>query len=783
MLFFLSFLVNLYAQERFTLSGKVIDEQEDPLPGASISLKGASIGVVTDFDGDFSLILADGKNTLAFSYLGYKTQILEVFMTADKQITIQLLPEETALEEVIVSSVRVKDSDPVTHSNITKQELEKRNLGQDIPMLLNYLPSVVTTSDAGAGVGYTGIRVRGSDATRVNVTINGIPYNDAESQSTYWVDLPDFASSTESMQLQRGVGTSTNGSGAFGASLNILTDAVSDTANGELSNSFGSYNTRKHTVKFSTGKINDHIEFAGRFSKINSDGYIDRAWSDLKSYFLQAAYIDDNTLIKAITFGGHEKTYQAWYGVTKEEMELYGRKYNPYTYKNQIDNYQQDHYQLLWNQKINPQFSTNVGLNYTKGKGYYEEYKEDQDFSSYGLSPVTVGNETIDQTNLVRRRWLDNDYYVVNANATYKASNMQLVFGGSYSNYLGNHFGEIIWAQYAGNLQPGTQYYFSDSNKKDANLFAKLSFDLDDSWSLYADLQGRFIRFKTNGLTSDRELLNVNKKYTFFNPKAGVTFKINSENNLYLSIARANREPNREDFKNGVSQAERLNDLEIGWRLNSNQIKLNTNVYYMYYKDQLVLTGAIDDTGDFIRGTSGKSYRFGLEVDADIRITDKISTRPNIALSRNKNLDFYAPVDGNLINLGKTDLSFSPGLIAGNILLFKPARNFQVSLLSKYVGKQYMSNLQSVVSKNDVLESYFVNDINIIYELQPKRLFKSITLTALVNNTFNVKYISNGYYYTYDDTWSNPPAIMTVDGAGYYPQATRNFLIGMTLKF
>lgn len=783
MLIFLSFLANLYAQKSFTLSGKVIDEQQNPLPGASVSLKGASIGVVTDLNGAFSLKLAEGKNTLAFSYLGYKTQILEVFMSADKPITIQLLPEETALEEVIVSSVRVKDSDPVTHNNITKQELEKRNLGQDVPMLLNYLPSVVTTSDAGAGVGYTGIRVRGSDATRVNVTINGIPYNDAESQSTYWVDLPDFASSTESMQLQRGIGTSTNGSGAFGASLNILTDAVSETANGEISNSLGSYNTRKHTVKFSTGKINDHIEFAGRFSKINSDGYVDRAWSDLKSYFLQAAYVDDNTLIKAISFGGHEKTYQAWYGVTKEEMELYGRRYNPYTYKNQIDNYQQDHYQLLWNQKINPQFSTNVGLNYTKGKGYYEEYKDDQDFSSYGLSPVTVGNETIDQTNLVRRRWLENDYYVVNANATYKAVNMQLVFGGSFSSYLGTHYGEIIWAQYAGNLQPGTKYYNSDSNKKDANMFAKLTIDLNDSWSLFTDLQGRFIHFKTNGLTSNREPLNVDKNYSFFNPKAGVTYKINSDNNLYLSIARANREPNREDFKNGVSKAERLNDLEIGWRLNRNNIKLNTNVYYMYYKDQLVLTGAIDDTGDFIRGTSGESYRFGLEVDADIRITDKISTRPNIALSRNKNLDFYAPIDGNLINLGKTDLSFSPGLIAGNILLFKPARNFQVSFLSKYVGKQFMSNLQSAVSKNDILDSYFVNDINIIYELQPKKLFKSITLTALVNNIFNVKYISNGYYYTYDDTWSNPPAIMTVDGAGYYPQATRNFLIGMTLKF
>ena len=772
----LSFSAN--SQELFTLSGIVTDGR-NPFPDVNIVVKENNKGTTTNVDGTFSVSLKKGTYTLLVSALSNPKEV-KIVLTKDTFISIDMADRFMNLEEVLVSAVRAKATSPVTYSNITKKDLEKRNLGQDIPILLNYLPSVVTTSDAGAGVGYTGIRVRGSDATRVNVTINGIPYNDAESQGTFWVNMPDFTSSTESMQLQRGVGTSTNGSGAFGASLNLLTDAVSEEAYGEISSSLGSYNTIKNTVKFSTGKINDHIEFAGRFSKIDSDGYIDRAWSDLKSYFLQASYVDDNTLIKALTFGGHEKTYQAWYGVTKEEMETLGRTYNPYSYENEIDNYKQDHYQLHWNEKLTENWSTNIGLNYTKGRGYFEEYRTGEDFSDYLLTPITIGGETIDETDLIRRRWLDNDFYVVNANATYRNEGIEFIFGTSYSSYKGKHFGEIIWAEFASNSEIGDHYYDAETNKNDSNIFGKLTYALNDSWTLFTDLQGRFVKFDTKGLTSDRTPINVDKNYSFFNPKAGLTYEANTSNSFYLSYAKANREPNRNDFENGIFTPEKLNDFELGWRFKNEAVKINSNIYYMFYKDQLVLTGAIDDTGSPIRATSGKSYRLGLEIDTQIKLTDKFYLQPNIAISSNKNVDFLTTLNGELVDLGNTDIAFSPNLIAANAFVFQPNTKMQFSLLSKYVGEQYMGNIDSANSK---LESYFVNDFNISYEINPKKVVKSIVLSALVNNIFNVEYISNGYYYTYDDTWSIPGQTVTLDGAGYYPQATRNFLAGVTLKF
>jgi iron complex outermembrane receptor protein len=775
------FTLTVNAQELFTLSGKVTDDKS-AFPGASILIKGTNIGTTTNFKGEFSFSLKKGNYTLIISAISQPKEVV-INLTKDTEIAIDMSDSFVNLNEVLVSAVRVKNTSPVTHSNVTKEDLEKRNLGQDIPILLNYLPSVVTTSDAGAGIGYTGIRVRGSDATRVNITINGIPYNDAESQGTFWVNMPDFASSTQSMQLQRGVGTSTNGAGAFGASLNLLTDAISKEAFGEINNAFGSYNTKKHTVKFSTGKINDHIEFSGRFSKIDSDGYIDRAFSDLKSYFLQAAYVDDNTLIKALTFGGQEKTYQAWYGVTKEEIETFGRTYNPYNYENEIDNYNQDHYQLHWNEKLSDNWSTNIGLNYTYGCGYYEQFKEGENFADYDLSTINIGGEIIDETDLIRRRWLDNNFYVLNANATYKNKQLEFIFGTSISTYKGDHFGEIIWAEFASNSDIRDRYYESETEKNDANIFGKLTYQLNDSWTLFTDIQGRFVKFDTNGLTSDRDPINVDEKYTFFNPKAGVTFKANNNNNFYLSYARANKEPNRNDFENGVKTSEKLNDFELGWRFNNETIKVNTNIYYMHYKDQLVLTGAIDDTGAPLRATSGKSYRLGLEIDANILLSNKFGLQPNIAISANKNLDFYAPLNGELTNLGTTNLPFSPNLIIGNAFTYLPSKNIQLSLLSKYVGDQYMGNMESAVSTNDVLKSYFINDLNASYEIKTSKIFKSIVFNVLINNIFNIEYISNGYYYTYDDTWSVPNETSTVDGAGYYPQATRNFLVGVNLKF
>ena len=694
------------------------------------------------------------------------------------------------LDEVLVKAVRVNATSPITHSNIYKREIKKRNLGQDIPILMNYLPNVVTTSDAGAGVGYTGIRVRGSDADRVNVTINGIPYNDAESQGTFWVNMPDFASSTENLQLQRGVGTSTNGSGAFGASLNVLTDAVSQVPMGEISNSFGSFNTRKHNIKFSTGLLNDKVEIAGRLSKIVSDGYIDRASSDLKSYFLQGTYLDGNTLLKALVFGGHEITYQSWFGIDGETL-INNRTFNPagfYTdengnekfYDKEEDNYKQDHYQLHWNERFNSHWSTNIGLNYTYGRGYFEQYKEDEAFADYDFTPIIIDGENINTTDLIRRRWLDNDFYVINANANYKNNKIDLILGGSYNFYDGDHYGEIIWTQYNKGTDIRDRYYEGNGKKTELNVFSKATLKVNDKLSLYGDLQGRFINYQSSGLTSDRIPLIVDKNYNFFNPKAGVTYKLNSTDHFYISYARANREPRRNDFENGITKAEKLNDYELGWRHDTRKFILNANFYYMRYKDQLVLTGEIDDVGAPIRTTSGKSYRVGLELESSIQLSDKLIIRPNLAISSNINQDFIASRDGELVNLNNTNISFSPGIVAGNSINYRLKDNFQFAILSKYVGEQYMGNVDSDFSK---LDSYFINDLNIVYEIKTKKIFKSIVLTALVNNIFNVKYVSNGYYYSFDDTWTSPGNTTTIEGTGYYPQATTNFLIGATLKF
>ncbi len=494
------------------------------------------------------------------------------------------------LDEVLVSALRVTSKTPVSFSNLNKKEIASRNLGQDIPTLMNFMPSVVTTSDAGNGVGYSGIRVRGSDATRVNVTINGIPYNDSESQGTFWVNMPDFASSLESLQLQRGVGTSTNGAGAFGASLNMLTDNYAQKSNGEISNSYGSFNTRKHTVKFSTGLMNDHFELAGRVSNLSSNGYIERASSDLKSYFLQGTYVGKTTLIKALVFGGKEKTYQSWNGIDYETLQK-DRTYNPSGYfvdesgqtrfyDNETDNYQQDHYQLHWNEKVSDKWNTNLAFHYTKGKGYYENYKEDADFADYGLLPVS----NVATTDLIRQKWLDNDFYGTTFSANYINDKLDFIIGGGYNKYEGDHFGKVIWARYASQSELGDRYYEDYASKTDGNIFAKVNYQVTKKISFFGDLQLRNVHYQANSY--DTGLVNDN--FNFFNPKAGLNFEINDKNKLYISYARANREPNRTDYEGGNVKPEKLDDFELGWRYSSDKSRLNINWYYMRYQDQLV---------------------------------------------------------------------------------------------------------------------------------------------------------------------------------------------------
>lgn len=715
------------------------------------------------------------KGTEVLSYKGSEFQkttrtksifftLFSIFFTLFSFSQEQDSTKVNSLDEVLVSAVRVTAKTPVSFSNLDKKDIKFRNLGQDIPILMNYLPSVVTTSDAGNGMGYTGIRVRGSDATRVNVTINGIPYNDAESQGTFWVNMPDFASSVESLQLRRGVGTSTNGSGAFGASLNMLTDNYASKANGEISNSFGSFNSHKHTVKFSTGLLNDHFELAGRLSAIKSDGYVDRASSDLKSYFLQGTYIGKTTLIKALVFGGTEKTYQSWNGIDAETLNT-DRTFNsagmytdeagnPRFYDNETDNYKQDHYQLHWNESFSDKWSTNLAFHYTKGKGYYENYKEDADMADYGLLPVG----TVTTTDLVRQKWLDNDFYGTTFSAKYKDEKVDVIFGGGWNKYEGDHYGKVIWARYGSQSELGDHYYDDFSTKTDGNIFAKANYQLTEKLSFYGDLQLRNVTYKANS----PETGLVDDTFNFFNPKAGLNFEINQKSTLYFSYARANREPNRTDYEGGNVKPEKLNDFELGWRFNSEKFQLTSNLYYMGYKDQLILTGTLDDVGSPIRSNSEKSYRLGFEVDATIKLSEKFILRPNFTLSDNKNVDL--DVEGQ--NYGTTDIAYSPSVIAGNIIVYSPIKNLHLSLLQKFVGEQYMNNIELPSAK---LADYFVNDFNISYEIQPKSVFKSIMVTGLVNNILDKKYVSNGYM------WDVYPY--------YYPQSGTNFLIGLTLKF
>lgn len=668
------------------------------------------------------------------------------------------------LDDVLVSAVRVTSKTPVSFSNMDKKEIKYRNLGQDIPVLMNYLPSVVTTSDAGNGVGYTGIRVRGSDATRVNVTINGIPYNDAESQGTFWVNMPDFASSVESLQLQRGVGTSTNGAGAFGASLNLLTDNYANKATGEISSSAGSFNTFKNTVKFSTGLMNDHFEIAGRLSTIKTDGYIDRGSADLKSYFLQGTYVGKTTLIKALVFGGTQKTYQSWNGIDAETLNE-NRRYNSagvYTdefgvtryYDNETDNYNQDHYQLHWNESLSDKWSTNFALHYTKGKGYFENYKEDADMADYSLNPVG----TVTTTDLIRQKWLDNDFYGTTFSAKYVTDDLNVILGGGWNKYEGDHFGKVIWARYASQSELGDHYYDDYSSKTDGNIFAKANYQFTEKLSFYGDLQYRNVKYKANSAETGL----VDDNFNFFNPKAGLNYAFTQNSTLYFSYARANREPNRTDYEGGNVKPEKLNDYELGWRFNTKKFQLNSNVYYMAYKDQLILTGRLDDVGNPIRANTEKSYRLGFEFDATIALSEKFTLRPNFTLSSNKNVDLA--VDGEYY--GTTKIAYSPEVIAGNVVVYKPIKGLYLSLLQKYVGEQYMNNIELPAAK---LADYFVNDFNASYEIIPNKIFKSITITALVNNIFDKKYVSNGYMY---DVYPY-----------YYPQAGTNFLIGLNLKF
>lgn len=683
-----------------------------------------------------------------------------------------------SIEEVLISGVRAKDKNPITFTNVSKAQIAPRNLGQDIPVLLNYLPSVVTSTDAGAGIGYTSMRVRGSDGSRINVTLNGVPFNDSESQGTYFVNLPDFASSLESIQLQRGVGTSTSGAGAFGASLNLQTKASQPNGYAELANSVGSFGTRKHTFAFGTG-LHNNFEMNARVSKIESDGYIDRAASNLFGYYFDANYITKSTIIKAIAFGGKEKTYQSWNGLEDEEKLRNDRTFNSagqYTdqfgnvqfYGNETDNYWQNHFQLLWNQKLASKWQSNIALHYTIGKGYFEQYKEDESFSDYYLPDFGA----ITTTDLVRKRWLDNDFFGTTFSLNYKTDKTDVIIGGAANKYQGKHFGEVVWTQYY--IPNANKYYDNFGNKNDVNFYSKASQQIGKI-NVFADLQYRMVFYQANSIKFN----DVNDTFRFFNPKAGITYTLNTSSSIYGYFGIANKEPRRDDYESGSIKPERLQDFELGYKFKNNKAVLNVNAFYMKYKDQLVATGALNDVGSPVFENSGKSYRLGVEIESSIKVIEKVLIQPNITLSTNKNEDFYFQRDGVLTNLGNTNIAYSPNLVVGNNITLTPIKSLQISFLTKFVGEQYMGNIDA---KKSVLPDYTTSDLNITYEWKINKGIKSIVFSGLINNIFDRVYESNGYFYTYDDTWSGP-STTTIEGAGYYPQAGINFLAGINLKF
>ena len=691
-----------------------------------------------------------------------------------------------ALNEVVVSSTRANQKMGMAFTNVYQKDLKKNNLGQDLPFLLNQLPSVVVSSDAGAGVGYTGIRIRGTDPTRINVTLNGVPYNDSESQGTYWVNMPDFASSAQSIQVQRGVGTSTNGAGAFGASININTLSYEPDAYGETNFTVGSFNTLKTNVLASTGLLNNHFVVDARLSKLSSNGYIDRASSDLKSFYVSAGYYGKNSFVRFNAFSGKEKTYQAWEGVPENLLKT-NRTFNPYTYDNQVDDYQQDHYQLISSFKLNQNWTFNPTLHYTKGRGFYEQFKAQDKYANYGLPNVISGTETIKKTDLVRRKWLNNDFYGVTYSLDYQSNKkFSTNIGGAWNQYDGDHFGEIIWAKNASTSNIRYRWYESNALKTDFNIFGKAYYQFNDAFNLFADLQYRTVQYDINGTGDKRQ--NITQKaaggvthYQFFNPKFGVNYQVNKFSSVYASYAVGNKEPSRQDFVDNAPKAplaENLQDLEAGYRLTGTKFSFDANFYYMNYKNQLVLTGQVNGVGESIRINVAKSYRAGLELSATWKLAEKWKLAANTTFSQNKIKNFTETIvnydgDADKINkFAKTDISFSPNLIAGGQLSYAPGKNVELAWLSKYVSKQFMDNTSDTRRS---LNSFFVNDIRASYSIKPK-FVKELTFSLLVNNLFNHLYESNGYTYSYISEKQ------TVTENFYYPQAGTNFLLAVKVR-
>ncbi len=785
----------IFIFSQVNLSGLVTDEKGQVLPGANVVLSGTYLGTVTNEQGYFFFRkVPAGNYILKVSFVGFETRKERIHLIRETNLSISLKYSAILTDEVFVTGVRADAETPVTFSNVSREKIAEKNLGQDIPYLIKTLPSVVVTSDAGAGVGYTAFRIRGSDLTRINVTMNGIPLNDSEDHGVWWVDMPDFASSVTNIQVQRGVGTSTNGAGAFGASVNFQTFSLQPQPYAEISSSAGSYNTFKNTIRLGTGLLKKRFSFDARVSKISSDGYIERASSDLKSLALTSAYYSRKNILRLVFMRGYEKTYQAWDGVPGDMLKV-NRRYNgigEYTdengntryYNNETDNYWQDHLQLFYSKEFSPSLYLNLAAHYTKGKGYYEQYKENSKLGDYLLQDVIIGNDTLTTTDIIRQKWLDNDFYGLIYNLKFIKIKWNLDVGGSWNKYNGGHFGRVIWARFFSDGEKDHHWYDNLGIKTDYNVYGKMNYNLFPGGNLYFDMQVRGIGYRMSGQDDDQRELTQNHHYLFFNPKAGLTYKLSDRISVYGSFAVAHREPSRYDFKdapvNGPEpRPEILRDVETGAEWRARNATFHANMYYMRYKDQLVMTGKINDVGVPIMTNVPVSYRLGLELQAMVRVSRKLSWEGNTTFSKNEILNFTEYVDDwdtwsqRPFYLGITDLSFSPEAVANSSLKYQLLKSLDLQWLAKYVGKQYIDNTASEERK---LDPYFVNDLLVTLKLKSKT-FKSVQMTAMVNNLFNAKYETNAWVYQYYE--GEKHKVMN----GYFPQAGIHYLLGANLKF
>lgn len=765
------------------IKGKVTDVAGSPLPGAGITIESTFLGVYTNSEGNYSLpVLKDGLYILRFSFLGYESTAREVRLKGDTVLNITLLAKSFMTEEVFVNATRAGEHTPLAYSTITREELSKNNFAQDLPYLLNYTPSLVVSSDAGAGVGYTNINIRGTDVKRINVTIDGVPVNDAESHGVWWVDLPDLASSADNIQIQRGVGTSTNGAGAFGATINFQTTKLNREPYAEFNSSFGSFNTSKNTLNFGTGLINKMLAFDARVSKIWSDGYIDRAFSDLKSFYISGTLYGESSILKLMIFSGVEHTYQAWLGVPKDSLKTH-RTYNPYNYNNETDNYWQDNYQLHYSNAININLHANVALHYTRGKGYYENLIQNSNFSSFNLPNAIYNTDTIRSSDFKTQKWLKNDFYGFTYSLNYTKNKINIVFGGAWNQYLGNHFGDIIWAKINTFNSDKYRWYQGTGDKKDLNTFLKINYSLAGRLNFYADFQFRNINYSIAGFDDNLTDVTQNHKYSFFNPKTGLVYNFGEKQKIYASFGVSQREPDRGNFTDAdpgkTPVPEKLFDWEAGYQFHSSGFILRGNLYYMSYLDQLILTGEINNVGATILSNVSKSYRQGVEIETGIRILENLNWYGNVTLSRNIIPVFTDYTDNwdtstqDKEELKNKTISFSPSIIAASVLDYYPFKKFNLSLNNKYVGKQYIDNTQN---KERMLNAYMVQNLTIMYTIESKT-FKELTFQFVLNNLFDKKYETNAWVYKYNEGGSQH--IMD----GYFPQAGINYMFKVGLKF